>query len=178
MIATGPTIEREVQAGRITISPFRREQIEPNSYAFRLGPELLVPRHRELDAAQGVDCDRVEIPTDGLCLEPGRLYLGSTAETIGSTDYAATLYARRSTATAGIWIQFSAPLGHTGAIIPWTLEVMVTQPTIIYGGMLIGKIAFWLPRGDVLPYGGKYASSTGVTPSKLSLELWSRTSSR
>jgi dCTP deaminase len=90
---------------------------------------------------------------------------------MGSDYYAATLYARRSTSTMGMWIQFSAPLGHTGAIIPWTLEITVTHPIIVYPGMLIGKIAFWRPQGDAYLYNGKYTHSIDVVASRLSEEM-------
>lgn len=42
MILTGPEIEREWRNGRIWISPYHTDQLQPNSYDFRLGPELLV----------------------------------------------------------------------------------------------------------------------------------------
>jgi dCTP deaminase len=172
VILTGHEIASEVRRRRITISPFNRGRIEPNSYGFRLSNELLLIQQPTLDVAEQPLVMSIRIPEEGLCLLPRVLYLGSTAELIGSDHYAATLYARRSTATAGMWIQFSAPLGHTGAIIPWTLEIMVVQPTIVYPGMLIGKVAFWVPEGDICTYEGKYTGSSGAVASKLAFELW------
>lgn len=168
MILTGSRLRDETLRGRITIDPFDESQLEPNSYGFRLGREILC-----YDAGDTLDCRRKPAPRDkvldaqgGIELLPGRLYLGSTLEIIGSPYYAATLYARRSTSTMGMWIQFSAPLGHCGAIVSWTLEIMVVHPVIVYAGMRIGKCAFWLPQGEVSPYEGKYAGSTGVVASK------------
>jgi dCTP deaminase len=89
---------------------------------------------------------------------------------MSSPHYAATLLARRSTSTAGLWIQYSAPLGHTGAIIPWTLEITAIHPIIVYPNMLIGKIAFWETSGARLNYNGVYKGSSDVTPSLLSRE--------
>jgi dCTP deaminase len=171
MILTGADIERAVKAGELVISPFSRENIEPNSYGFHLSSSLIRYVQGVLDAYHEPLSERLLIPVSGLVLEPGNLYLGSTVETMGSDRYAATLYGRRSTSTMGMWIQFSAPLGHTGAKIPWTLEISVTHPVIVYAGMPIGKIAFWNTQGQTTPYQGKYTGSTDAVASLLSTEL-------
>jgi dCTP deaminase len=170
MILTGPEIAREIQAGRIVIEPYDPAQIEPNSYGFRLGSTFVCYDEPIVDARKKPSEHRFEIPAMGYCLEPGRLFLGYTLETMGSDHYAATLYARLSVSTMGIWIQFSAPLGHTGAIIPWTLEITVINPVIVYPKMLIGKIAFWKPQGIHSIYDGKYTGSTTVVTSRLAEE--------
>jgi len=168
MILTGDEILRQVRAGRITISPFHPEQIEQNSYGFRLGSELVRYRADVLDPLRERALEsRMSIPPEGYVLEPQQFYLGHTLECMGSEDYAATLYARRSVSTMGMWIQFSAPLGHTGAIIPWTLEITVTHPIIVYPGMLIGKIAFWRPQGRCTQYSGRYVGSVSAVASKM-----------
>jgi dCTP deaminase len=167
MILTGLEIEREVLAGRVVITPFDTTHIEPNSYGFHLARQLICYQDAIVDAREKPVEYHITIPTSGYCLEPGRFYLGSTFETMGSDFYAATLYARRSTSTMGMWIQFSAPLGHTGAIIPWTLEITVIHPVIVYPEMPIGKIAFWRPQGATSIYDGKYAGSREVVSSRL-----------
>ncbi len=171
MILTGPEIEREVLCNRIVIDPFTPAQIEPNSYGFRLAPGFIVYEEPVVDARQKPRERHFTIPETGYCLEPGLFYLGHTFEKMGSDFYAATLYARRSVSTMGMWIQFSAPLGHTGAIIPWTLEITVTHPIIVYPLMLVGKIAFWQPQGAQIIYNGKYTGSTSVVPSRLADEM-------
>jgi dCTP deaminase len=171
LILTGFELVEELKNGKLVIDPFDPGRVEPNSYGFALGPLLLEYLDDELDAQVTPRFREVTIPDSGTVLQPDRLYLGETAETMGSDWYAATLYASRSTATMGIWIQCSAPLGHTGAIIPWTLEIRVAQPVKVYPSMLIGKIAFWLPQGDCSGYQGLYADSTRVRPSRLALEF-------
>jgi dCTP deaminase len=171
MILTGPQIAREVRARRITILPFDAGCVEPNSYGFHLGDQLLVYKARELNAEEAPATDTIAIPRGGHQLRPCRLYLASTMETMGSEHYAATLHARLSTSTMGLWIHISAPLGHTGAILPWTLEVTCVQPVIVYPGMAIGKIAFWRTTAHPSRYDGKYLGSTGPVASRLSQEL-------
>jgi len=171
MILTGSEIDREVHQGNIVIDPYDPRNIEPNSYGFHIGPNIIRYVEPVIDAQSEPTSNFLTIRKEGYCLEAGRFYLGSTFETMGSYRHAATLYARRSTSTMGIWIQFSAPLGHTGAIIPWTLEITVAHPVIIYPGMLIGKIAFWEPQGMLDLYKGKYSGSLDVVASRMVEEM-------
>jgi len=171
MILTGAEIAAEVAAGRIVIDDFEAGRIEPNSYGVRLSDEIVVYHQDVLDCAEAACCRTYRIGPEGLIFEPGGFYLGSTAEAVGSFHYAATLYARRSVSTLGVWIQFSAPLGHSGAILRWTLEMTTAKPTRLFAGMLIGKVAFWRMAGEPVSYDGKYVNSTGTVPSRLNGEL-------
>jgi dCTP deaminase len=118
-----------------------------------------------------VETTPATIPAEGVILQPNRLYLGETLEIIGSEQHACELYGTLSVAALGVWIQVSAPLGHTGAIVRWTLEIRVAQPIRVHPGMQIGKVAFWEVRGEVVPYRGRYANSVAVTQSRLCREL-------
>ena len=168
MLLTGSEIIRQVSTGGVRIEPFQPEQVEQNSYGFRLG-------HRLVECAEPVFDSRLPptrvaptlIPPTGVVLQPDRLYLGETLEIIGSTEHACELYGTLSVAALGVWIQVSAPLGHTGAVVRWTLEIRVTQPIRVHAGMMIGKVAFWGVDGDVTPYHGRYAGQIAVTQSRL-----------
>lgn len=167
MILTGHRIETGVSAGDITIDPFIPEHLEPNSYRVTLGSRLLACTTDVLDARSVPPMDSSVLPDAGRVLEPGRFYLGETGEILGSTRFASTLYATRSLASIGMWLHFSAPLGHTGAVIRWTLEIRVAQQIVVYPGMTIGKIAFWQTQGDPIGYCGRYRDSTTVRRSAL-----------
>lgn len=170
MILTGGEIYRETKNGRIVIDPFDERCLEPNSYGFHLGDDVVVYQFEELDAATPAETEQIVLSASGYCLEPGRVCLASTLETLGSDHYAATLHGRLSVASLGIWIQISAPLGHTGAIIPWTLELNCVAPVLIYPRMRIGKIAFWRTGGNPTSYVGKYSGSSGPVASRLAEE--------
>ncbi len=170
MLLTGNEIHQEVKRNAITISDFDARNLEPNSYGFRLGEDLIVYDETEVDGMGARRTTSVKIPEDGYMLDPDRFYLGHTYETMGSTHYASEIYARLSTSALGMFIQTSAPLGHTGAIIKWTLEIVVAQPVIAYPKMLIGKICFWENSGAVQGYSGRYAGCQTVVPSLLSAE--------
>lgn len=171
MLLTGAEITRQRRDGAIVIEPFAADQVEQNSYGFRLGHRLLSCDDEVYDARRPLErIAPAEIPAEGVLLYPNRLYLGETLEIIGSTRYACELYGTLSIAALGVWIQVSAPLGHTGAIVRWTLEIRVTQPIRLHRGMLIGKVAFWSVNGDVVQYHGRYAGSIAVTESRLCTE--------
>jgi dCTP deaminase len=172
VLLTGAEITRQRASGAITIEPFTAAQVEQNSYGFRLGHRLLSCADEVYDARRPLESIApAEIPAEGVVLLPDRLYLGETLEVIGSTRNACELYGNLSIATLGVWIQVSAPLGHTGAIIRWTLEIRVAQPVRLHRGMLIGKVAFWSVNGDVVQYDGRYADSVAVTQSRLCGEV-------
>ena len=170
MILTGKLIAAEVCGGTITIWPYSVENLEPNSYRVTLGRRFLDCTTESLDARSDPLMSASTLDDEGRVLEPGRFYLGETGEVLGSTRFAATLYATRSLASMGMWIHFSAPLGHTGAVIRWTLEIRVAHRIVVYPGMPIGKIAFWRPYGTVVPYDGRYLSSATVRPSAMHVD--------
>lgn len=167
MILTGNEIAEAVNAGSIVITPYDDDCIEPNSYRVTLGCRLLESASDSLDSRVDPPMTATVIASGGRVLQPGRLYLGETGEVLGSTRFASTLHATRSLATMGMWIHFSAPLGHTGAVIRWTLEIRVAQPLVVYPGMTVGKIAFWRPFGTVVSYRGRYRLSRSVRRSAL-----------
>ncbi|WP_424923926.1 dCTP deaminase [Actinophytocola oryzae] len=167
MILTGSRIATEVEGGAITIQPYSVENLEPNSYRVTLGPRFLDCTTESLDARSEPLMSVSALEDEGRVLEPGRFYLGETSEVLGSTRFAATLYATRSLASMGMWIHFSAPLGHTGAVIRWTLEIRVAHRLVVYPGMTIAKIAFWRTYGTIVPYDGRYQSSATVRPSAM-----------
>src|SRR5258708_14628983 len=140
MILTGNEIRKQVEKGTIVIDPFEEEQINPNSYNYRLGdhysqvPELLSLGHRDQDETFQA------IPKDGLQLEPGIIYLATTHEIIGSSKYVTLLIGRSSVARLGLFLQISADMGNLGPAHKWTLELTCGQPSIVYARTSIGQV--------------------------------------
>lgn len=168
MILTGDRIDEEVRNKHIIIEPYDKRYVEPNSYGFHLGNEIIEYDQCDyLDIKSTLNYRRYQLNEEGFILKKGKFYLCATKEKMGSNFYAKTLHARFSTSSMGMWIQFSAPLGHIGAIINWTLEITVTQDVKIYPNMLIGKIAFWKPQGEINTYSGKYTGSEKVVASRI-----------
>lgn len=171
MILTGHEIERERANGRITIHPFIPEQVNPNSYNFRLGKTLRVYGPGVLDVRQANEYHDIEIPDDGYVLEPGRLYLAHTMEVLGSDHYAPTFAARSSVARLGVFINLSASLGDIGYKGQWTLQLYTMNRVRVYPGINIGQMMWWRPKGRIILYSGKYQGAAGPRSSDIYIDF-------
>lgn len=160
MILTGAFIEEEVLSGNISLHPFDRRQLNPNSYNYRLGPLLRVPR---TDDFGEVFFDTINIPDEGYVLKQGNMVLGHTWERLGSTHYAMSLIGRSSLGRLGLFLQVSANLGHTSSDHRWTLEMVAAQPILLHVGMVIGQVSFWVNEGDFRCTGKTYANFSDPT---------------
>lgn len=151
MILTGERIASARTNGLIWIEPFEIERCSTNSYDFRLFPALRAIGG-DLDAAGPTGSRHIEIPETGYVLEPGVLYLGLTHELTGSARYAQLINGDRSLGSLGVWVHVTAPLGHMGHAIRWTLEIRVAKPVRVYPLMTFGKIVFVATRGTPQDY--------------------------
>jgi dCTP deaminase len=167
VILTGPEIHRMVKTGEIVIEPYDPASLEPNSYGFHLGNRIAVYDDEIIDVRRSLTAHEYEIGSEGFLFEPGRFYLGHTAERFGGVNFASEIYANLSTALCGTFIQTSAPLGHSGAVIHWTLEITVVHPVRLYAGIRIGKVCFWKNYGKTESYTGRYAGSRSVVTSRI-----------
>ncbi|MBD0739419.1 dCTP deaminase domain-containing protein [Streptomyces sp. CBMA29] len=173
MILTGPAIAAARAAGEISIEPYDPGRVSPNAYDWRLGETLYIC-DGQLDAARPTTAAELAIPSDGFVLRPGVLYLGSTYEKTSSERYVQLLNGSRTIGALGIWVHVSAPLGHQGHAIHWTLEIRAAVKVRIYPRMTFGKLTFLHPFGAAASYqshGLKYATSNGVEASRLYEEL-------
>ncbi|MFD8079522.1 deoxycytidine triphosphate deaminase [Streptomyces sp. NPDC059718] len=173
MILTGPAIAAAVDAGEIAIGPFDPGRLSPNAYDWRLGETLRIC-DGNLDAAAPTPFSETTIPATGFVLQPSVLYLGVTLERTGSERYAQMLNGDRSTGSLGIWVHVSAPLGHVGHAIRWTLEIRAARPVRVYPGMTFGKLIFLQTFGGPTSYqqpGFKYQSTDGIDISRLYEEI-------
>jgi deoxycytidine triphosphate deaminase len=167
MILTGSEIYNEVKSGRIHISSFVEENLNPNSYNFRLGNKLKIYQNKILDSADENPYKEIVIPKSGIILQPNQLYLGHTIEEMGSDYYAPTMQARSSVGRLGLFIYLNSGLGDIGFKKQWTLELYVIHPLKVYPGMKVGQMLFWRPQGKISLYNGKYKNSVGPQTSQI-----------
>ncbi|MFH1637129.1 MAG: dCTP deaminase [Candidatus Woesearchaeota archaeon] len=167
MILTGTEIKKQFELKRIHIFPFLEENINPNSYNFRLGKKLKVYKNKVLDPSKENDFKELEIPEEGYVLEPNQLYLGHTIEEMGSDFYVPIMQARSSVGRLGLYIYLNSGLGDLGFKRQWTLELHVIHPLKVYPGMKVGQMLFWKPLGEIVLYNGKYKSSVGPETSQI-----------
>ncbi|MFG2668517.1 deoxycytidine triphosphate deaminase [Streptomyces sp. NPDC048387] len=174
MILTREAILTAVEHGDITIEPFDAARVSPNAYDWHLGDRIRVCEGEELDAAAATRATELVIPPEGMVLRPGVLYLGVTHERTHSECYAQMINGDRSLGALGIWVHVSAPLGHVGHSINWTLEIQVARPVRVYPRMPFGKIVFLATEGTATSYqyeGRKYTRTDGIDISRLYEEL-------
>lgn len=175
MILTGPEIVRQWQCGRLTIDPFTPDQVNPNSYNFRLGPTIKTYTDPVLDVARPNPVTEITLPADGLILRPDRIYLGHTAEIMGSDHYVPIIRARSSVARLGLFVHVTADLIDIGSHNQWTLQLHAVQPVRVYPGLLIGQVTFWTVHGDITLYDGKYQGARGPRESEIHRDFASAT---
>ena len=149
MILTDIQILEEIQKGTIKLAPFRRECLGTNSYDVHLGKHLATYNDRVLDARKHNEINHFEIPEGGFMLQPNTLYLGVTEEYTESLAHVPFLEGKSSVGRLGIDIHATAGKGDVGFCNTWTLEISVTQPVIVYAGMPIGQLIYFVVEGDV-----------------------------
>lgn len=167
MILTGREIEKQVKAGRIEINPFNPEQVQPNSYDFRLGNRIKYYVNKVLDPKVKQEVLEVVIGHDGYVLYPDKIYLGHTMEVMGSDHYVPIVKGRSSTARLGLFIHVTADIIDIGSHNQWTLQLHGVHPVRVYHGMLIGQVTFWRVFGEIKLYNGKYQGSMGPCESRI-----------
>lgn len=194
-ILTGPLIRQIVHRTKaayesdydpilpiIDITPFDPERVGPNSYDLTLSPDLLMywneyeKGHRSCDILDMKTINKVEaltIPPEGIVLQPGTLYLGSTVEKTACAGVVPYIDGRSSVGRLGLFLHVTAGAGDDGfgMGVPggcsWTLEMCVVQPLRIYAGIRVAQIRFHTIQGDRMPYKGRYRTQDGPQPSKL-----------
>ena len=165
MILTGEAIHCAVKSGDITIDPFDRRQLNPNSYDFRLGSRCKVYEELVLDAASDNACKDIVVDQSGLVLEPDRVYLFNSEETIGSNTFVPIIRGRSSTGRLGLFVHITADLIDLGSVNQLTLQLHCVIPIRLYPGMLIGQVTFWTTQGSKVFYEGKYKGLSSPAPS-------------
>jgi len=168
LILSGVEIEKAINRGEITITPFEKNFINPNSYNLRLFNQLLIYNEEILDMRKPLKTSEISIPETGLILKPGTLYLGRTFEHTVTSKYVPMLEGRSSVGRLGIYIHVTAGFGDIGFSGYWTLEIQCIQPVKIYPMVEICQIYFHTISDNFETYkNGKYQNNKGIQPSLL-----------
>ncbi len=171
MILSGHQIRAEL-GDNIVIDPFDESNLNPNSYNLTLHRELLIYEEIVLDMRRPNRTRRVEIPDEGLVLNPNQLYLGRTVERTETHNLVPMIEGRSSVGRLGLFVHVTAGFGDVGFRGYWTLEMFAVQPVRIYGGVAICQIFYHDIRGAISEYASeKYQNNTDIQPSLLFREL-------
>lgn len=167
MILSGLEIKKRLNKD-IFIEPFDEKRLNPNSYNLSLHQDLLVYENEVLDMKTPNPTRSLTIPSDGLVLQPGVLYLGRTAEYTRSENCVPMLEGRSSIGRLGLYIHVTAGFGDVGFAGYWTLEMHCIHPIRIYAGVEICQIFYHTIEGEYVNYkSGKYQNNRGIQPSLL-----------
>lgn len=156
MILSDTKIKECINDKSIVIKPWNDEKLGSNSYDVHLSKNLATYVDEELDAKKHNAVEHFEIPEEGFVLQPGKLYLGATAEYTETHKHVPFLEGKSSTGRLGIDIHATAGKGDVGFCGYWTLEISASKPVRIYAGMPIGQLIYYVVDGDVsVPYNKK-----------------------
>lgn len=167
MILTGNEIKAANGDGRISIQPYSDACLGPDSYDLALGGEIIRYLEPVIDARVPPKYETIPLPAEGFKLNAGDFVLGHSAETVASDHYAALIHARSSVARLGLFVHVTSDLIHVGSSGHITFQLYATMPVTIKPGMAIAQITFWVPKGDIMLYRGKYHGARGPQPSAL-----------
>ena len=172
-ILTGDEIKRQIKKGRIRISGYIPENMNPNSYNICCGRTVRVYKDigiidlKNKDTFSEVETFDID-PDEGFILRPGMLYLIPTREYIQTDYFEPIITGRSSIGRLGISIHQEAGFGDIGFAGVMTMQLKVTYPTRIYPFMPIAQIYFLTPRGKIATlYNGKYKWANYAVPSRL-----------
>jgi len=171
MILTGPEIQRQVNADRITIDPFEPKHINPASYDLTLGDKVGWVRARRgtgfsfvYDIRRPVGMYYETIGEDGFVLQPEEGYLMHTRERVRTDHYVPVLDGKSSLGRLFVSVHQTAGYGDPGFDGQYTLEVTTVYPVRIYAGMRIAQMRFHMLFGEVALYKGNYQGEGAIGP--------------
>jgi dCTP deaminase len=175
-----------VKSGKIKVTPFNPEAVQPGSLELTLGNEFLVFRFARrpiIDTKAGKPLqDLTEKITvkdgEGFYILPGELVLASTKEVLElAPDVCGLLEGRSSFARMGLMVHATSSFLHPGSRGRQTLEMsnMTSLPVIVYPGQRLCQMVFLQTLSPAkTPYfkkkGAKYLDQKGPEASKLYLE--------
>jgi dCTP deaminase len=152
MILSDAMIQIAISKGEIVIEPYDLACLGTNSYDVHLSKYLATYTSEVLDAKLPNEITQFEIQEEGIVLQPGVLYLGSTIEYTETHNTVPFLEGKSSVGRLGIDIHATAGKGDVGFCNHWTLEISCTQPVRVYAGMPIGQLIYFQVAGEISRY--------------------------
>jgi dCTP deaminase len=171
MILTGHEIRARLGQD-ILIEPFHESRLNPNSYNLTLHNEVMTYEEVVLDMKKANRVKRLEIPQEGLVLNPNQLYLARTVERTETHNLVPMIEGRSSIGRLGLFVHVTAGFGDVGFCGYWTLEMFAIQHVRIYPGVPICQIFYHEVSGQISEYASnKYQHNKDIQPSLLFKEL-------
>ncbi len=172
MILGDKKIKEEIANGNIIISPFNEKYLNPNSVDLTLNKIGKVYDCNTLDVKKDNPTYEFVIHERGFTLRPGIVYLYACNEKIGvKGNLCAKVEGKSSLGRLGLFVHVTAGWIDSGFEGSLVLELVATQPVVIYPNMKICQIAFYetteIETGYDKKEGSKYMNQEGVVASKM-----------
>ena len=137
----------------IVITPFTPKAVNPNSIDLHLSPNLKIYSSlAPLDfKGNGDGWEDLVIPSEGYILEPGRFYLGVTAEYTETYNAIPKVLAKSSSSRNSLDVTCSGGFGDIDFNGHWTLALSCKHPVRVYPYMPICQIYYHEALGDLNP---------------------------
>ncbi len=163
-VLTRDVILAEIEAGRIKITPFERDQVGAASIDLTLGDEIRViePGHEPIPIDDDTDFTvhtRVDTLTRPFRLDPGETIHGITRERIQLPgDVCGTLEGRSRFARLGLMIHVTSAFVQPGVDNHQVLEMsnVSHRPLLIHAGTRICQIVLMRTEGEAF-HTGRFA---------------------
>jgi dCTP deaminase len=169
MILSDKDIKEYLRLGKISVTPYRPECLQPASIDLHLDRTFLIfdtVNHYVIDVRKPLDnlMRRVEIADDQpFILHPGEFALGATYEEVGvGNDVVGRLEGKSSLGRLGIIIHATAGYLDPGNRLKLTLELsnIGSLPVMLFYNMPIAQMSFSpLSSACETPYGAKALGS-------------------
>ena len=153
------TLERLIENGKIIISPYNKNQLQPNGYLLKLGTEITQYDSNDVafldtsNSQENLNGTTYTIPDSGFVLDPRRIYRAKQVETVTSEDYSIQISPYEGLATHGITANMASNIS-TNPSGPQYITLTSIQPTTIYKNQTVAIAYFTSTEGDGVPSGG------------------------
>lgn len=153
---TNNEIKKQIANGNIQIENLKEDALDkPNSCTVSISDILYTFDYSIIDTREKnmymqevmtnklARLKRIQIPKNGLLLEPRKVYLTKTSEKIKTKGYIPVLNGRNSLSLLGLSIELNSGYledNYDGEIL---LSIIATKPTIIYPNIEIGNLTFF-----------------------------------
>ena len=171
MVLGKSALRKELEGGRLKVSPWDDELLQPASIDLRLGNQFLIPRPSAGAISRfGEPIPYEEIESDNFVLPGNSFVLARTREVVGfPNDLTAFVEGRSSIGRLGLFIQNAGWVdpGFEGSI---TLELYngLSHPIELRAGWRVCQLVVVRMEGDSEGgYQGKYQGQVATTGSKL-----------
>ncbi len=165
-------IKRQMQLGNIVIDNLNGNAMKkPNSVDVSMGNYLYVYDYQILDSRMAdvylkevmedkpFYLKRVQIPETGLLLEPYKVYLTKTTESVETHGFIPALHGKVAMSLLGVSVELNSGYKYDGYNGNMLLSIVATKPTIIYPDIQVGNLTFF----SSLDISNNLKTSNGIT---------------